>query len=116
MTLLSQKRSYARVNNYRSPTIMMSMLNTQADVIAANQRMSIMKSPEGKIYCLGKDFRDKKDDQDDRQYGVPRILRLPHEITQIALGKDHALLLTEDSQLFSFGSNQFGQLGVVPLQ
>ena len=59
MTLMQQKRSYARVINYKAPTIMMSMLNTHANEIAANSRMSIMKSPEGRIYCLGKDFRKR---------------------------------------------------------
>ena len=91
---------------------MMSMLNTHANEIAANSRMSIMKNPEGRIYCLGKDFRHKKEGQDDRQYGVPRMLNLPHFVTQIALGKDHALLLASEAQLFAFGSNQYGQLGI----
>lgn len=108
MTLMQQKRSYARVTNYRSPTIMMSMLNTHSSEIAANARMSIMRNPEGQIYCLGKDFRKKKDDQDDRQFGVPRALNLPHQVTQVALGKDHALLLAHENQLFAFGSNQYG--------
>ena len=112
MTLMRQKRSYARVKNYRSPTIMMSMLNTHTQQIAANARMSITRNPDGQIYCLGKDFRKKKEDQDDRQYGVPRMLNLQHQVTQIALGKDHALLLAAESGLFSFGSNQYGQLGV----
>ena len=32
-------------------------------------------------------------------------------VSQIALGKDHAVFLTTDSMLYSMGSNQFGQLG-----
>lgn len=112
MTLMQKNRSYARVNNYKSPTIMMSMLNTHTTEIAANSRMSVMRNPDGQIYCLGKDFRLKKDEQDDRQYGVPRVLSLPHKVSQVALGKDHALLLTAESELFAFGSNQYGQLGV----
>ena len=34
---------------------------------------------------------------------------------EIALGKDHALLLTEESQLYAFGSNQYGQLGLAKM-
>ena len=72
-----------------------------------------MRNPEGQIYCVGKDFRAKKDEQDDRQYGVPRMLNLAkHQVTQIALGRDHALLLASEVKLFAFGSNQYGQLGV----
>ena len=33
-------------------------------------------------------------------------------MSELALGKDHALLLTTESQLYSFGSNQYGQLGL----
>ena len=41
------------------------------------------------------------------------MLNLPHQVSQIALGKDHALLLaSEGTKLFAFGSNQWGQLGV----
>lgn len=112
MTMMCQKRSYARVINYKSPTIMMSMLNTHTTHIAANARMSVFRNPEGLTYCLGKDFRKKKEDQDERQFGVPRCLNLRHPVDSIALGKDHALLLTSESQIFSFGSNEFGQLGI----
>lgn len=35
-------------------------------------------------------------------------------VSQIALGKDHAVFLTTDSMLYSMGSNQFGQLGFSP--
>jgi len=105
MNQMQTRRSYVRVTNYKSPTIMMSMLNTHTANIAANARMSVIRGPDGKIYCLGKDFRMKKEDQDDRQFGVPRVLNLPHAVTQVALGKDHALLLTAESKLFAFGSN-----------
>lgn len=36
---------------------------------------------------------------------------MQHPVSQIALGKDHAVFLTTDSMLYSMGSNQFGQLG-----
>jgi hypothetical protein len=62
MTLMQQKRSYARVTNYKSPTIMMSMLNTHTAQISANARMAVMLNPDGQTYCLGKDFRKKKED------------------------------------------------------
>jgi alpha-tubulin suppressor-like RCC1 family protein len=32
----------------------------------------------------------------------------------MALGKDHAIFVTSNSMLYSFGSNQFGQLGIDP--
>lgn len=32
-------------------------------------------------------------------------------ISQIACGKNHALMLTSSGFIYSFGSNEFGQLG-----
>ena len=31
----------------------------------------------------------------------------------MAIGKDHALLMDDLNQVYSFGSNQFGQLGIM---
>lgn len=64
MTFMKQKRQYALVEKYKLPTIMMSLLNTHASEIAANARMTIVRNPDGTIYCLGKDFRQKKHNQD----------------------------------------------------
>lgn len=55
---------------------MMSMLNTHCSQIEANTRMAVTRTPEGRTFCLGKDFREVQAEQDERQYGVPRGLKL----------------------------------------
>ena len=73
---MKKKRSYQRVEKYNRPTIMMSMLNTHCSQIEANTRMAVTRTPEGRTFCLGKDFREVQAEQDERQYGVPRGLKL----------------------------------------
>ena len=84
---------------------MMSMLNTHCSQIEANTRMAVAMTPDGQTFSLGKDFREVKQEEDERQYGIPRGLTLKTPATQLALGKDHAIILTEDSNIFSLGSN-----------
>ena len=91
---------------------MMSMLNTHCSQIEANTRMAVTMTPDGRTFCLGKDFREVKQEEDERQYGIPRGLDIKQPAMQLALGKDHAIILTEDSTLYSLGSNQYGQLGI----
>ncbi|XP_052871008.1 E3 ubiquitin-protein ligase highwire [Anopheles cruzii] len=55
----------------------------------------------------------------------PQRVDLPHSgpdsrrapiVTQIACGQHHSLVLTSSGEVFSFGSNQYGQLGTGDLQ
>jgi alpha-tubulin suppressor-like RCC1 family protein len=46
---------------------------------------------------------------------TPTAVQIPGRVgpvTQLAAGNDHSLLVTASGQLFAFGSNEFGQLGV----
>ena len=36
---------------------------------------------------------------------------LVHSVVQVALGQDHTVVLTSQGTIFTFGSNEFGQLG-----
>ena len=38
--------------------------------------MTLARNPDGTVYCLGKDFRQRREELDDRQYGVPRVLNM----------------------------------------
>lgn len=70
--------------------------------------MTLTKNVEGSVFAIGKDFRSKIASQDDRQFGIPRRLKIAHPVSQIALGRDHVLFLTSESQLYSMGSNMYG--------
>ena len=41
----------------------------------------------------------------------PQIVELPGLVKQISCGEDFSICLTEKSEVFSFGDNQYGQLG-----
>ena len=45
----------------------------------------------------------------------PSKLNFGHKVTQIATGLQHTLLLTLEGQVYSFGSNNYGQLGLQDL-
>ena len=90
----------------------MSMLNTHIDEIKANRRLSLSKTPTGSVFSLGKDFRiisPGSRNNDNRDFGIPRPLFDSNiVIDQIALGRDHAVLLSERGQVYTYGSNQYG--------
>ena len=38
--------------------------------------MAVAMTPDGQTFSLGKDFREVKQEEDERQYGIPRGLTL----------------------------------------
>jgi alpha-tubulin suppressor-like RCC1 family protein len=111
---LKGKLTYERVDKHERPTLMMSMLNSHVNEAAANGRFGLCLTPDGRVFSLGKDFRDHLANVDERQWGLPRSLSFHQPVTMMALGKDHAIFVTSSSALYSFGSNQYGQLGIDP--
>ena len=57
----------------------------------------------------GQDFREVSRED---LFGIPRELKVSGVVSQIAVGFDHALILTETYRLYAMGSNIYGQLGV----
>lgn len=90
---------------------MMCMLNTHVQQIQANHRMALCGTPDGKVFSLGRDFRTLQS-TDERTFGVPRLFEMPVAVSQMSVGANHAVLLASNGQVFTFGSNQWGQLGV----
>ena len=77
--------------------------------------MALCGTPDGRVFALGKDFRNvnsKESFNDDRLFGIPRLFDLPIQVTQMSVGRDHAVLLSSDGLVYTFGSNQWGQLGI----
>jgi alpha-tubulin suppressor-like RCC1 family protein len=58
---------------------------------------------------MGQDFREVSRED---LFGIPRELKVSGIVSQIAVGFDHALILTETYILYAMGSNIYGQLGV----
>lgn len=74
--------------------------------------MALCGTPDGRVFALGKDFRNLSQQHDDRVFGVPRLFDLPVSVSQMSVGRDHAVLLSSDGFVYTFGSNQWGQLGI----
>jgi len=47
-----------------------------------------------------------------RRLDVPKSLSFDMIIQMVACGQSHSTFLTERGQVFSFGDNQYGQLGI----
>ncbi|CDW72382.1 UNKNOWN [Stylonychia lemnae] len=108
-TLKISHQNYERKIFFEKPQLLMSFLNTRIIQIQANERFTLILSQSGKVYSLGHDMRLVKQDH---EFGIPRLLQIKQQIVSVKLGHDHALLLDENSNLYSFGSNMYGQLGI----
>lgn len=71
-------------------------------------------------YCKPNIFKGKENTGSDVERDVTRIACLPpaklslpvnSPVIQISCGLHHSLLLMQNGQVYSFGSNQYGQLG-----
>jgi alpha-tubulin suppressor-like RCC1 family protein len=69
--------------------------------------MALCGTPDGRVFSIGKDFRVAPDGSTlvDASFGTPRLLELKTQITQMTVGRDHAVLLSKDGAVFTLGSN-----------
>ena len=49
---------------------------------------------------------------DDQQYFAPLVASLDMPIKQISCGEEHTVILTDQGQVYTMGSNSYGQVGV----
>ena len=84
----------------------------EIESIAAGSDFSLALSADGSIYVWGNNSRGQLGD------GVPAPERVSpvkvieiRNVKKIAAGHGHALALTEDGKIYSWGYNQYGQLG-----
>jgi alpha-tubulin suppressor-like RCC1 family protein len=78
----------------------------------ANDTFAVIST--GALFAFG--------DNSDGQLGVsagfgtndptPTRVNLPDQVTQVAAGADYTLALTSTGQLYAFGNNEYGQLGI----
>ena len=87
--------------------------------IAAGQLHSLALTATGQLYAFGGNFAGQLGSGTrggiEEANPTPTLVALPGAsgpVTQIAAGGEHSLALTSTGQLYAFGSNQFGQLGI----
>lgn len=90
-------------------------------LVACSFNHSIILTEDNKIYSFGLNqkrqlgFKNKNEDDYESQYITKATLMpLPKYIKpiDITLGNDFSFILSEDGNLYSFGDNSFGQLGI----
>lgn len=83
--------------------------------IAAGYGHSLALTGTGQLYAFGVDGYGQLGFKARGGVSTPRLVTLPGErgpVTQIAAGDTHSLALTATGQLYAFGQNTYGQLGI----
>jgi alpha-tubulin suppressor-like RCC1 family protein len=100
----------------RFPRLVPDRPNEQPVVtqVAAGANDTFAVISNGALFAFG--------DNSDGQLGVstgfgtndptPTRVNLPDQVTQVAAGADYTLALTSTGQLYAFGDNEYGQLGI----
>ena len=87
-------------------------------LIAAGESFSLAVTSTGQLYAFGENkygqLGSATNKETTKASPTPTLVTLPGEsgaITQIAAGQNFSLVVTSSGQLYTFGSNQYGQLG-----
>ncbi|HEX4483987.1 MAG TPA: putative Ig domain-containing protein [Solirubrobacteraceae bacterium] len=87
--------------------------------IAAGARFSLALTASGQLYAFGENgygqLGSTLGNGSEVANPTPALVRLPGAtgaVSQIAAGASHSLALTATGQLYAFGANRYGQLGV----
>ncbi|XP_037933955.1 probable E3 ubiquitin-protein ligase HERC4 isoform X2 [Teleopsis dalmanni] len=101
----------------KRPQLIPELKNYKITKIACGAQHSVALSEWGQIFAWGENHCGQLGlSQLDDTIPTPKIIKLliPKIIIQIACGNNHTLCLTSCGELYSWGSNAFGQLGVAP--
>jgi len=81
--------------------------------ISAGDSYSLALTSDGKMYSWGINNAGQLGVGTSEEYVLtPRLIELSAEIIQIEAGGEHSLGLTSDGKVYSWGSNEWGQLGI----
>ncbi|KAA8518943.1 hypothetical protein F0562_016283 [Nyssa sinensis] len=105
-------------NDVLSPTCVSSLLGSQIEGIAAGLWHTLCISVEGRVHAFGgNQFGQLGLGTDaDEVETLPRILDAPlfgsKNAKIVSCGARHSAILTEDSKVYCWGWNKYGQLGL----
>ncbi|KAG7033821.1 Ultraviolet-B receptor UVR8 [Cucurbita argyrosperma subsp. argyrosperma] len=103
-------------NDLLRPTFVSSLSGTQVENISAGLWHTLCITAEGLIYVFGGNQFGQLGTGADQGETVPRLLDAPilgsKRAKRISCGARHNAVLTDDGQLFSWGWNKYGQLGL----
>lgn len=98
----------------RPPTVIPNIPKMKA--MAPGKTHTLLLTEAGEVYSFGRDQAGELGRGGFGNYGdkpTPgKVLDLPGEVIQIAAGERFSLILTKDGAVYSFGSGQYGALGL----
>jgi alpha-tubulin suppressor-like RCC1 family protein len=111
-------RTGARVNPVPTLVVLPGQAG-QVTQVAASNFHSLVVTSSGQLYAFGWNTHGQLGTTTNigtyNANPVPTLVTLPGQtgpVAQVAAGQDHSLAVTANGQLFAFGSNDWGQLGV----
>ncbi len=95
-----------------SPTLTLKILNNITQISAGFDR-SFALNKNGQVYSWGSNTEGRLGLKDTKNRNTPTLVpEIPDNIVQLSTGKYHTLALTNTGEVYSWGSNTFGQLGL----
>jgi alpha-tubulin suppressor-like RCC1 family protein len=89
--------------------------NNRVISISSGTRHSAIVTVEGKIYGFGhNDKRQITSNSSQEKIASPYYIQHPARFIAVSCGNNHTLALTNNHEVYSFGSNDLGQLGCGP--
>ncbi|XP_024028287.1 ultraviolet-B receptor UVR8 isoform X2 [Morus notabilis] len=98
------------------PTFVNSLSGVRVEKIAAGLWHTLCVSVDGHVYAFGGNQFGQLGTGADQAETLPRLLDSPclegKNAKMVSCGARHSAIVTEDGQLFSWGWNKYGQLGL----
>uniref|UniRef100_A0A6N2KIT2 RCC1-like domain-containing protein n=1 Tax=Salix viminalis TaxID=40686 RepID=A0A6N2KIT2_SALVM len=103
-------------NDQLSPTSLPSLSGIKVERIAAGLWHSLCIAIDGRVYAFGGNQFGQLGTGADHGESIPRLLDAPclesKQAKMVSCGARHSAIITVDGQVFSWGWNKYGQLGV----
>lgn len=96
-----------------TPQLVKSLEGTEVSMVACGLYHTIICTAAGELFACGKNDYGQLGLAHNRQIKVPTLVALPNEmVCFVACGYYHSVVVTTGGRTFSFGRNDYGQLGI----
>ncbi|KAG1690342.1 hypothetical protein DVH05_028222 [Phytophthora capsici] len=96
-----------------TPQLVKSLEGTEVSTVACGLYHTIICTAAGELYSCGKNDYGQLGLTHNRQIKIPTLVGVPNEmVCFVACGYYHSMIVTTGGRSFSFGRNDYGQLGI----
>ncbi|XP_060064104.1 uncharacterized protein LOC132544517 isoform X2 [Ylistrum balloti] len=92
--------------NQTRPYLVKSLIGKPVSAVACGDKHSIFRFQSGSIACVGCNATGQIGTGDREEALVPKILEMTSPITQVACGSNHSLAITDQGEVFIWGSGK----------